>query len=164
MTSEPSRPNRRIALVTACGAKKRPGEWPLHLLYKSPRIKAIHGRKGDFPLLILSAQYGLIDCNEVRQSYDRLMDLERAEHLAPRVAEVMSLYDWLVFFNPQTPSEYSICVERASDIAGVPVAFIGWWPLGGLDECLRVAQQLLRGERPDAHVRSIKLYGVSHGE
>jgi hypothetical protein len=164
MSADLSRRTRRVALVTACGAKKRVGTWPLHLLYASPRIKAIHGRKGTFPLFILSAQYGLVDSEQERASYDRLMDLERAEELAPGVAEVMNRYDWLVFFKAQTPREYSLCLERASDISGVPVVFIGWWPLGGLQECLRVAHQLSHGEMPDGNIRSLRLYGMSHAE
>jgi hypothetical protein len=157
MSADLSRHARRVALVTACGAKKRAGTWPLHLLYQSPRIKAIYGRKGGFPLFILSAQYGLVDCEQERPSYDRLMNMQRAEELAPGVAEVMGRYDWLVFFNPQTPSEYSFCIERASDISGVPVAFIGWWPLGGLQECLGVAYPLSHGEMPDRNIRSLRL-------
>ena len=54
------------------------------------------------------------------------------------------------------------CLERGSDICGVPVAFIGWWPLGGLDECILVAQQLSRGETADSGMRSLRLYGASH--
>ena len=135
-------PSRRVALATACGKQKRHGEWPMHLL--------------------LSAEYGLVHCDEVRASYDRRMDSERAEKLAPLVAEVMRRYDWLVFFNAQTPLEYARCLERGSDICGVPVAFIGWWPLGGLDECILVAQQLSRGETADSGMRSLRLYGASH--
>jgi hypothetical protein len=163
IATDPGVRNRKVALATACGAKKREGDWPLYLLYKSPRVKALYGRKAAFPLLILSAEYGLVDCHEVRASYDRLMDLERAEQLAPAVAEVMERYDCLVFFNPQTPREYRLCLERACDISGVPVAFVGWWPLGGLEECLLVAQELSRGKLPDHGIKSLDLYGVSHG-
>ena len=155
-------PSRRVALATACGKKKRHGEWPMHLLYKSPRIGAVYNRQEDFPLYILSTEYGLVHCDEVRASYDRRMDSSRAEKLAPLVAEVMRRYDWLVFFNAQTPLEYARCLERGSDICGVPVAFIGWWPLGGLDECILVAQQLSRGETADSGMRSLRLYGASH--
>ncbi len=153
----------RIALATACGEKKLQGDWPLHLLYKSARIKAVYSRKGSVPLYILSAEYGLVHCEEVRASYDRRMDVQRAEQLAPQVAETMRRHDWLVFFNAQTPREYGLCIERAADICGVPVAFVGWWPLGGLDECLLIAQQLSRGEAPDRSVRSLRVYGDSCG-
>src|SRR5262245_13390129 len=83
MSADLSRHARRVALVTACGAKKRAGTWPLHLLYQSTRIKAIYGRKGGFSLFILSAQYGLVDCEQERPSYDRLMNMQRAEDLRP---------------------------------------------------------------------------------
>ena len=85
-------PSRRVALATACGKKKRHGEWPMHLLYKSPRIGAVYNRQEDFPLYILSTEYGLVHCDEVRASYDRRMDSSRAEKLAPLVAEVMRRY------------------------------------------------------------------------
>jgi len=134
------------------------------LLYESPRIKALYARKEGFPLYILSAEYGLVDCEEVRASYDRRMDRERAEQLARQVAQVMGCYEWLVFFNAQTPYEYDLCLERASDICGVSVAFIGWWPLGGLSECLLVARRLSHGEPPDCVIRSLRLYGVSHDQ
>lgn len=156
--------SRNIALATACGERKRQGHWPLHLLYESPRVKALYSRKGNFPLYILSAEYGFVDCEEVRASYDRRMDLNRAEQLAPQVAEAMGGFDWVVFFNAQTPREYAFCLERASDICGVPVAFIGWWPLGGLNECLLVARHLSRGEPPETSIRSLRLYGVPHGQ
>ena len=95
----------------------------MHLLYKSPRIGAVYNRQEDFPLYILSAEYGLVHCDEVRASYDRRMDSERAEKLAPLVAEVMRRYDWLVFFNAQTPLEYARCLEDALTRAGPPEIF-----------------------------------------
>lgn len=51
-------------------------------------------------------------CEEVRASYERRMDVQRAEELALQVAQVMGLHDWLVFVSAQTPWEYRV-VSRA---------------------------------------------------
>jgi len=153
-------PLLHIAFGTACGEKKLDAPAPMHRLYcKSPRIKAIYSRKRDFPLYILSAEYGLVEADETRAPYDRRMDLERARELAPAVADVLKDFDWFIFFNPQTPMEYTQCVKWAADLCNVRVAFIGWWPLGGLDDCLLIADALKEtGRLPENQIRSLEVY------
>jgi hypothetical protein len=152
----------RVALATACGARKRSGTWPVYQLYKSPRIKGLYNRKNDFPLFIRSAEYGLIDCHTEISSYERVMNLERALELAPSVADVMGQFDIWVHFKAGARSEYSECIKTAGTVSGVPLVLMGFANMGCLHECVRIAALLRDGKPIPSDIRSLELHGFKH--
>jgi len=160
-----SAPALKVALTTACGGKKRDGEWPACELYLSSRIKAFCNRRREIgtAFYILSAEYGLIHSEQRIRSYQRVMDLERARKLAPQIAEVMKQYDWLVYFKGGSRDEYAQCVRWASDVCNVPVALIGFKIMGEFQECLHLAERLYNGEVPQpGQFRSLEIHGPLH--
>ena len=148
----------KVAIATACGNKKREGTWPIHSLYFSPRIKALYSRKGDLPLYILSAQYGLIHSDQIVSSYQRVMDFQRAKELAPQVSSAMKQYDWLVYFKAGARQEYADCIKLAASLSGVSIVLVGYAFMGGLDDCLSTAAALRSGRLPDKSIRSLEVY------
>jgi len=150
----------RVALATACGNKKREGDWPAHELYLSPRITALYWRKGNFPLYILSARYGLVHSEQVISSYQQVMDYERARELSAQVADVMRPYDWLVFFKAGAREEYASCIRLAATLSSVPVVLIGYAFMGGLQDCLTIVRDLAGGSLPPRNIRSLEVYGA----
>ncbi len=148
---------RRTA--TACRAKKLAGTWPAYELYRSPRIKALYNRRNELPLLILSAEYGSIDCHTEISSYQRIMSRERALELAPCVANVMNEFDALVYFKAGARSEYSECIKKAGEMSGVSVALLGFGNMGCLHECVRIAGLLRQGKPIPSGVHSLELCG-----
>lgn len=152
----------RVAFATACGDKKETGRHAACDLYKSPRIKALCSRRSafDFPLYILSAEYGLVHCDAQIDSYNRIMTDERARDLAPTVASVMRHFDWVVFFKAGANSAYARCIKLAAAESGVAVALIGVGFMGHWREAIDLAHQLRNGVLPTlGSVRSLEVYG-----
>jgi hypothetical protein len=138
----------RIVLATACGDKKLEGAHPAHQLYRSPRIRALYRSRGDFPLYILSAKYGLIHSEQVICCYQMVMDEMRANELAPQVADVMRGFDRIVYFKGGARKEYIRCIKLASDLSGVPAILVGYGFMGAFRECSLIAEQLRRRHPP----------------
>ncbi len=158
-------PPLNVALATACGHRKRDGEWPACQLYLSSRIKAFCNRRSKIgvDLYILSAEYGLIPSDQRIQNYQRVMDLERAENLAPQAGNVIKQYDWLVFFKGGSRKSYAQCIRSASDICRIPVALIGFGFMGEFRECLQLAVKLQNGMLPEGgQFRSLEIHNPSH--
>jgi hypothetical protein len=151
-------PTLKVAIATACGNKKREGEWPAHDLYLSPRIKAVYRRRGDLPFYILSAQHGLIDCDDIIRSYERVMDWQRARAIAPQAASVLQNYDWFVFFKAGARQEYVDCVKLAAGMSNVSVISVGYGFMGGLQDFLSVARELEAGQLPSKDIRSLEVH------
>ena len=61
---------KKVCVVTACGKTKRDVPLPARKLYKSARITAVHNRKSDCDMYILSAKHGLIPSEKVIEPYD----------------------------------------------------------------------------------------------
>ncbi len=129
-----------------------------HALYLSPRIRALYGRKGDFALYILSAQYGLIGSDQVIRSYQRVMDSQRAREVAPQVASVMQNYDWFVYFKAGARQEYADCIKLAAGLSSASVVFVGYAFMGGLRDCLSTAEALKLGRLPSEDIPSLEIY------
>jgi hypothetical protein len=151
----------RVAFATACGDKKESGHHTACDLYKSPRIKALCSRRHefDFPLYILSAEYGLVHCDAEIDSYNRLMTDDRARELAPTVASVMHGFDWLVFFKAGANGAYARCIRLAAHQSGVSVALVGVGFMGHWREALDIARQLRDGIAPQVgSLSSLEVY------
>ncbi len=74
---------KKVCVVTACGKTKRNVPLPARKLYKSARITAVHNRKSDCDMYILSAKHGLIPSEKVIESYDMGLDRDRIAELLP---------------------------------------------------------------------------------
>lgn len=91
-------------LVMACGAKKAPRACPASELYRGSAYAVLRrNRPPNLPVLILSAEHGLIESDRELEPYDRKMDEDRAAHF---------------------------CRVRYVDAATLMVAEIPGWPFG----------------------------------
>ena len=124
----------KILIVTACGAKKNPRPLPAYKLYKSARIKAVYNRRSGCDMGILSAEYGLVRAHDVIEPYERLMDEERAEELAPFVAEKLKEYDCIIFFKGGARKAYLSCIKAACKKAGRTLVALGYANMGGIND------------------------------
>lgn len=123
-------PAGRILLATACGANKHPGAHRAVELYQSARIKAIYNRRGDCDMAILSAKYGLVDSETVIESYDQIMDQERARALLQQVREYVRRYDAVIFFKGGSRSEYHNLISTACRMENIPCILFGFMYMG----------------------------------
>jgi hypothetical protein len=121
-------------IVTACGAKKNDQPMEAWKLYKSPRIRLIHQRKGEYPMAILSAKYGLIDSEEIIEPYDQKMDQIRAQELVPVIVEKVREYDKIVFFKGGSSKPYLECIGAACERASVDFAPFGYANMGDIND------------------------------
>lgn len=79
------------------------------------------------------------------------------QELAPKVAEVMKHFDWLVYFKAGARNLYAECIKLAAGLCGVPTALIGYGFMGGFGECLELASELREGRRPRRGIRSLEI-------
>lgn len=124
----------RIALITACGAKKRSQPMKAYKLYRSPRIKAIHNRRANTDMYILSAEYGLVGAHEEIEPYDRVMDEQRAQELVPFVAKKLKIYNYVIFFKGGARKAYLNCIRAACNKARKTLVTVGFANMGGINE------------------------------
>ena len=70
-------------LIMSCSMRKRPGAHRARDLYDGSAYRVLRLRAPhNLPLLILSAEHGLISSDEVIEFYDRKMDASRAQELS----------------------------------------------------------------------------------
>lgn len=136
----------RVAVVTACGAKKEQYPCEAYRLYKSPRIKAVYGRRDDNDMFILSAEHGLLESDKVTAPYQRVMTLDRALELAPKVAGKLSQYDCIIFFKAGARSEYLTCMHEACKMAKKILTAFGYGFMGGINDLPKIIELSKRGD------------------
>lgn len=132
----------KILIVTACGAKKATIALPAYKLYKSSRIRAVYRRRGNSDMCILSAEYGLIDAQEVISPYNRLMDQKRACELVNSIANKLIDYEFVLFFKGGARKIYSSCIEAACRKAGKTLVMFGYANMGGINDLPRILAAL----------------------
>jgi len=121
---------KNLALITACGAKKKKYPTKAYELYLSPRIKAVFNRRDGVDMYILSAKYGLVNALQVIEPYDEVMTQEKARILAPQVAKVLKNYKTAIFYKAGARKEYLECMVNACKIAKVNLVAIGYGFMG----------------------------------
>ncbi|MBM3905041.1 MAG: hypothetical protein FJ357_07925 [Thaumarchaeota archaeon] len=124
----------KISIVTACGNKKEQTAMPAWQLYKSPRIKAVHKRKGSHDMYILSAEHGMIPSEKVISPYNRMLDEKRLSELLPQVKNTIKNYDAIVYFKAGARKLYEECLRRACIECGVNMISFGFGFMGGINE------------------------------
>lgn len=83
-------------LILSCGARKRPDVSPLPAIerYDGPRYRTMRNLfAAGIPrpeILILSAEFGLIDGKVLIPDYDRVLDANRGRALIPQIAPVLA--------------------------------------------------------------------------
>ncbi|NVM21362.1 MAG: hypothetical protein HWN68_06240 [Desulfobacterales bacterium] len=159
-----SAPQKAIMVATSCGKGKRDGIWPACQLYKSPRIKALCNRITDYPFYILSSEYGLVRRDKRIETYDRVMDQERADYLAPQVGSVIKNYDFVVYFKGGARQTYVQCMKLASDKYKVPIAFVGHRNMGDINEIHNVVDALLERNVARLNIGSLKLHNFAEDQ
>jgi len=135
----------RIALITACGAKKRTNPMEAFQLYRSSRIKAVYNRRGICDMFILSSEYGLIGAHQIIAPYGRIMDKERAIELIPSVAKKLQSYDNVIYFKGGARKAYLYCVEEACRRAGKMLVTLGYANMGGINDLPNIISLVVRG-------------------
>jgi hypothetical protein len=136
----------KVLIVTACGTEKNPRPMPAIKLYKSSRVKAVYNRRGSSDMCILSAEYGLVDANDIIKPYERVMDEQRAKELTSSVAEKLQDYDYVIFFKGGARKAYLTCIENACEQAGKSLVILGFANIGGVND-LPVIIELLKRRR-----------------
>lgn len=108
--------------------------------------KAIRENKfnSDIDLCILSAEYGIVESDEVISWYDRRIDSERAKEIAPKVAQklariVDSSYDKLLI---NVGRDYLEALSQAMKELTVPVYYIEG---SGIGQKGSVLKDVIRG-------------------
>lgn len=121
----------RYLLILACSdeKKKDPGLLPAIERYDGYFFKIIKKmmRRGEFPssvdILILSAEYGLIEPNTPIKYYDRRMNKQRAMELRPKVMEklreIVKGYDEVFVC---LGKDYLECIKGIENFANVKYA------------------------------------------
>ena len=132
----------KIALITACGAKKLSYPAPAIKLYRSPRIKAVYNRSEGADFYILSAKYGLVPAHQVLEPYDEVMTFQKAVKLAPVIAETIKNYDTAIFYRGGARREYLDCVVQACRLAKVSLIVIGYGQIGDINKIPQIIKQL----------------------
>lgn len=128
----------KILVLTACGGKKKNRSMPAYKLYRSSRIKAVYNRRCGHDMGILSAQYGLVNAQEIIEPYARVMDEKRALELIPSVAEKVKDYDCVVFFKGGARKSYITCIRGACDKAKKALRLLGFANMGGINDLPQV--------------------------
>lgn len=124
----------KVCVITACGKEKSDHPSPAWKLYTSERITAVHSRKGECDMYILSAKYGLLPSERVVAPYDQIMNPERAEELLPGMVKVLQGYDKVVYFRADADGPYEECMRKACARAGRPLDLLGSRDMGGIGE------------------------------
>lgn len=124
----------KVALVTACGAKKENTPQPAGRLYKSSRIRHLYKRSKELelPFYILSAKYGLINADTIIEPYDRIMTPERAAELLSQVKETIKGFDLIIFYKGGARKEYRELIERACKETGTQLISFGYGNMGDI--------------------------------
>lgn len=118
----------------------------------------MYNAAGGVPMYILSAEHGLIEAHQRLLPYQRVMDDERAHHLASQAAEVMRKYDWFVFFKGGSRSAYALCMRLASSMSGVPLVLVGYANMGHFRECITIALELRDSGKITTTAGSLEVY------
>lgn len=124
----------KICVITACGNKKESTSLPAWKIYKSTRIKAVHKRKKDEDMYILSAEHGLLPSEKIIKPYNRLMDEKRAQELIPKIESIIKKYDKIIYFKAGARKLYEDCLNTACKKTGVEMESFGFGFMGGINE------------------------------
>ena len=135
----------KIALITACGAKKKSSPMEAYRLYFSSRIKAVYNRRSFCDMYILSAQYGLVEAHQVIKPYNRVMDEKRALELVPSVVEIIQNYGIVIFFKGGARKAYLSCVKEASKSASIILITFGYANMGGINDLSKIIASVDQG-------------------
>ena len=140
-------------LVQSCSASKNePAETvPALQLYSGYFFKIIKKAMRDgvytdsIDLRILSAEHGIVEPNQEIGFYDRRMDSERAERLAPQISEQLSGtiengHDKLLI---NVGREYREALQKAEEELNVPIYYI---EADGIGYKGQVLKRFIRGE------------------
>ncbi len=134
-----------VVLITACGRKKEETPQKAWKLYRSSRIrylKKVADRVG-VRFLILSAEYGLVDSEEVIAPYERVMDEKRCDALIHQMVEKLSRLgvSKVVFYRGGARKSYFLCLQRACGILNLPLVSLGYANMGGIREVEEVLKR-----------------------
>ncbi|NJE42788.1 DUF6884 domain-containing protein [Thermococcus sp. GR6] len=137
----------KVALVTACGAKKENTPQPAGKLYKSSRIRHLYRRSKELglPFYILSAKYGLVNADTVIEPYDKVMTPERAAELLPQVREVIKNFDLIIFYKGGARKEYRELIEKACKETGTRLISFGYGNMGDIRNLDKILEGALYG-------------------
>lgn len=138
----------KIAIVTACGAKKENSPSPAWKLYRSSRIKYLYkqSKKLGYPLFILSARYGLVHSEEVVEPYDQILTEERMEELIPQIMECLRGFDVIVYYKGGARRTYLELIKRASKLANVELVTFGYANMGDINKLKNIIEELCKRE------------------
>lgn len=125
---------KKICVITACGNKKESIPMPAWKIYKSSRIKAVHKRKKDEDMYILSAEHGLLPSEKIIKPYNRLMDEKRVKELVPKIETIIKKYDKIIYFKAGARKLYEDCLNVACKKTGVEIESFGFGFMGGINE------------------------------
>jgi len=137
----------KVALVTACGAKKETTPQPAGSLYKSSRIRHIYKKSKELgiPLYILSAKYGLINADTIIEPYDKVMTPERAAGLLPQAKEVIKNFDVIIFYKGGARKEYRELIEKACEETGTRLISFGYGNMGDIGKLDKILEEIKNG-------------------
>jgi len=109
-------------------------------------------------MAILSARYGLVLSDEVKQPYKQIMSSDRAKELAPQIAEKLRQYDYVIYFKAGARKEYLECMKAACGLAKKTLIALGYSNMGGINEIPKVIE-LVQKEELDAlkGIRSLSI-------
>lgn len=124
----------RILVLTACSGNKKDRSMPAYKLYRSSRIKAVYNRRCGHDMGILSAQYGLVNAQNIIEPYERVMNEKRALELVPSVVEKVEDYDCVVFFKGGARKAYVDCIKDACRKAKKQLITLGFANMGGIND------------------------------
>ena len=129
-----SNSNNKICVITACGNKKESIALPAWKIYKSSRIKAVHKRKNDEDMYILSAEHGLLPSEKIIEPYNRLIDEKRVQELIPKIEPIIKKYDKVIYFKAGARKLYEDCLNTVCEKTGVEIESFGFGFMGGINE------------------------------
>lgn len=124
----------KICVITACGNKKESVPLPAWKIYKSSRIKAVHKRKSNEDMYILSAEHGLLPAEKIIKPYNRLLDEDRVKKLLPKIESTIKKYDKIIYFKAGARKLYEECLGTACKNTGVQMISFGFGFMGGINE------------------------------
>ena len=135
----------QVLIVTACGAKKKPGAHPAGQLYESPRIKALGRRcaQGGWRYAIVSAKYGLVMSDTPIESYDQEMTAERIPILLSQVSAALEPYSAVVYFQAGARRLYRELLEAACLKGGIPFFAFGTGFMGGINDLKKMVEKAM---------------------
>jgi len=139
-----------VLIVTACGRSKENQPTEAWRLYKAPRIRYLKRLADELnvPFAILSAKYGLVRDGEVIEPYNTVMDGERCERLLDRIVRKLSSLgvEAVVFYRGGARKDYLRCIERACEIAHIPLFSVGYAHMGDIRKVKEVVLRILNEE------------------